>query len=92
MRQAVTSTPVALPGIAAGTRYAVQNHGRTPIRVNVAAAAPSTDAELADAAIVGGRSGTEVRSGVVRAASGESIYVYTVNPGETSVVWYDEAA
>lgn len=91
MRQDVTNTPTALAGITAGTRYAIQNQGLRDVRVKVATAAPATDAELADAAVITGRSGNEIRGGIGQAEGGESIFVYTVNPGETSTVWYDEA-
>lgn len=84
MRQALTDTPTALAGITAGTRYTMQNRSRLPCNVQIDAAAPTDNS---GAFVLG-----STEFAVVRADSGDSIYVWVDNDefGAGAVV-YDEA-
>ena len=82
-----TITPTALTGITEGTNYSIQNRTGRSVYVETAAAAPTDSGE----AFLMESSG-QLSAGIVKANSGESVYVWVadVGNGVGAVVW-DEA-
>ena len=86
MRQALTTSPVALASIVAGTSYTLQNRSPRSIYVEVAAAAPTDSG----GAFVMSAAPGDSSAGIAKANSGESIYVWAAVATGGAVV-YDEA-
>ena len=88
MRHDLTTTPTALTGVEADTRYTVQNQSRHTVFIEIASTAP-TDPSGAFKMIPG----TASAQGIFRAGSGDSVYVWIASArlGAGAVV-YDEAA
>ena len=88
MRQALTTTPTALAGVEAGTRYFIQNQSHHVVHFRTAAGVPT---DLDDALKLSSSGSTSV--GRFRTESGESCYVWISNSllGHGAVV-YDEDA
>ena len=84
MRHAITTSPEALTGISAGTRYAFQNQSGRSIYIARASGTPS---DLDDAANVPPSGPLSV--GFFAAESGENIYVW--GSTATGHLFYDEA-
>ena len=86
MRQALTTSPVALASITAGTNYTLQNRSPRSMFVEVTATAPTDSG----GAFVMPPAPGEGSAGIAKANSGESIYVWAAVATGGGVV-YDEA-
>ena len=85
MRHDITTTPTALASITADTNYTLQNRSSRTIYVEVAAVAPADSG----GAFVMAPAPSNTSTGIAKAGSGESIFVWSDRAG--GAVVYDEA-
>ena len=89
MYQALTTTPTALSGVPAGTRYMVQNKYHRSIYLERGTAAPTTS----QGAFVLPPTPHPLSVGTINLNSGENAYIWTDSVvGGAGGVAYDEAA
>ena len=86
-RYVPTATPTALSGITAGTNYSIQNRTGKSVYIETTTSTPADSGE----AFVMSSAG-DLSAGIVKANSGENIYVWVgeIGSGVGAVVW-DEA-
>ena len=81
----VTFEPTQVTGLTEGSKYFFQNQGGQPVRLAEATAAPVSSYK--DGAILQGKSVDRVSEVLFTLASGNNLYAWTENGGESDLWW-----
>ena len=84
----VTFEPTQVTGLTEGSKYFFQNQGGQPVRLAEASAAPVRSSK--DGAILQSKSVDRVSEVLFTLTSGNSLYAWTENGGESALWWNEE--